>query len=216
MDITQKNIINKLPLIAILRGIRPEECIDIGCELFKVGFRIIEIPLNSPEAFKSIEKLALKLKNGAIIGAGTILNMKQLKILSDAGGQLAVMPHTDLKIVEMAKKLNLICFPGVASPTEAISALDAGADGLKIFPAEMIIPKVLKSWKAILPKNTMLFPVGGIEPESIAPYVLAGATGFGIGSALYKPGKNVLEVVKKGRAFIKSWEKIKFSLNESK
>ena len=114
----------------------------------------------------------------------------------------------------MAKKLNLICFPGVASPTEALSAIEAGADGLKIFPAEMITPKILKSWKVILPENTMLFPVGGIEPESIESYVLAGATGFGIGSALYKPGKSVLEIVKIGRQFIKNWEKIKFSLNE--
>jgi 2-dehydro-3-deoxyphosphogalactonate aldolase len=214
MEKIQKNLIKKLPLIAILRGIRPEECLEIGCKLFDVGFRIIEIPLNSPEAFKSIEKLALKLKEEAIIGAGTIFNIKQLQLLSDAGGQLAVMPHIDLKIVAMAKKLNLICFPGVASPTEALSAIEAGADGLKIFPAEMITPKILKSWKVILPENTMLFPVGGIEPESIESYVLAGATGFGIGSALYKPGKSVLEIVKIGRQFIKNWEKIKFSLNE--
>ena len=108
----------------------------------------------------------------------------------------------------MAKKLNIICFPGVSTPTEALSALQAGADGLKIFPAEMITPKILKSWKVILPENTMLFPVGGIKPDSIESYVLAGATGFGIGSALYHPGKSVLEIVNAGKAFKKSWDKL--------
>tara|TARA_B100000586_G_scaffold184134_1_gene135147 strand:- start:248 stop:883 length:636 start_codon:yes stop_codon:yes gene_type:complete len=210
MDNVQKSLIKRLPLIAILRGVRPEECLEIGYELFNVGFRIIEIPLNSPEAFKSIKKLVLKLKEEVIIGAGTIFNIKQLQTLSDAGGKLAVMPHIDIKIIEMAKKLNLICFPGVSTPTEALSALEAGADGLKIFPAEMITPKILKSWKVILPENTMLFPVGGIEPDSIETYVLAGATGFGIGSALYHPGKSVLEVVKAGKAFKKSWEKLNY------
>ena len=118
------------------------------------------------------------------------------------------MPHVDIKIIEMAKKLNIFCLPGVATPTEALTALKAGADGLKIFPAEMITPKILKSWKAILPENAMLFPVGGIQPDSLESYFLAGATGFGIGSALYHPGKSLLEIVKDGKAFIKSWDKL--------
>ena len=208
MDIVDKSLIKKLPLIAILRGVRPEECLEIGYELFNIGFRIIEVPLNSPEAFKSIEKLVLKLKEEVIIGAGTIFNIKQLQALFDAGGKLAVMPHVDIKIIELAKKLDIICFPGVSTPTEALSALNAGADGLKIFPAEMITPKILKSWKVILPDNTMLFPVGGIKPESLESYFLAGATGFGIGSALYHPGKSVLEIVKTGKAFKKVWDKL--------
>ena len=208
MDKGHKSLIKKLPLIAILRGVKPDECLEIGYELFNVGFRIIEIPLNSPEAFKSIKKLVKKLNEEVIIGAGTILNIRQLQTLFDAGGKLAVMPHVDTKIIEMAKKLNIICFPGVSTPTEALCALKAGADGLKIFPAEMITPKILKSWKAILPENTFLFPVGGIQPDSIESYVLAGATGFGIGSALYYPGKSVLEVVKSGKAFKQSWDKL--------
>ena len=116
--------------------------------------------------------------------------------------------YDNQKVIELAKKLDIICFPGVSTPTEALSALNAGADGLKIFPAEMITPKILKSWKVILPDNTMLFPVGGIKPESLESYFLAGATGFGIGSALYHPGKSVLEIVKTGKAFKKVWDKL--------
>ena len=214
MDKMQIRFLKSLPLIAILRGIRPEECIDIGCELFEIGFRIIEIPLNSPDAFKSIEKLVLKLKDKALIGAGTITNIKQLQLLSDVGGKLAVMPHTDLKIIRKAKMLNFVCFPGVASPSEALAALNSGADGLKVFPAELITPKVLKSWKAILPEKTMLFPVGGIIPESMESYILAGATGFGLGSALYLPGQSVLDVGLMGKIFIKNWKLLKLSMNQ--
>lgn len=214
MDKIQIRFLKSLPLIAILRGIRPEECIDIGCELFEIGFRIIEIPLNSPDAFKSIEKLVLKLKDKALIGGGTITNIKQLQLLSDVGGKLAVMPHTDLKIIRKAKMLNFVCFPGVASPSEALAALNSGADGLKVFPAELITPKVLKSWKAILPEKTMLFPVGGIIPESMESYILAGATGFGLGSALYRPGQSVLDVGLMGKIFIKNWKLLKLSMNQ--
>jgi 2-dehydro-3-deoxyphosphogalactonate aldolase len=214
MDKIQIRFLKSLPLIAILRGIRPEECIDIGCELFEIGFRIIEIPLNSPDAFKSIEKLVLKLKDKALIGAGTITNIKQLQLLSDVGGKLAVMPHTDLKLIRKAKILNFVCFPGVASPSEALAALNSGADGLKVFPAELITPKVLKSWKAILPEKTMLFPVGGIIPESMESYILAGATGFGLGSALYRPGQSVLDVGLMGKIFIKNWKLLNLSMNQ--
>jgi 2-dehydro-3-deoxyphosphogalactonate aldolase len=214
MDKIQIRFLKSLPLIAILRGIRPEECIDIGCELFEIGFRIIEIPLNSPDAFKSIEKLVLKLKDKALIGGGTITNIKQLQLLSDVGGKLAVMPHTDLKLIRKAKTLNFVCFPGVASPSEALAALNSGADGLKVFPAELITPKVLKSWKAILPEKTMLFPVGGIIPESMESYILAGATGFGLGSALYRPGQSVLDVGLMGKIFIKNWKLLNLSMNQ--
>jgi 2-dehydro-3-deoxyphosphogalactonate aldolase len=214
MDKMQIRFLKILPLIAILRGIRPEESIDIGCELFEIGFRIIEIPLNSPDAFKSIEKLVLKLKDKALIGAGTITNIKQLQLLSDVGGKLAVMPHTDLKLIRKAKTLNFVCFPGVASPSEALAALNSGADGLKVFPAELITPKVLKSWKAILPEKTMLFPVGGIIPESMESYILAGATGFGLGSALYRPGQSVLDVGLMGKIFIKNWKLLNLSMNQ--
>ena len=214
MDKMQIRFLKSLPLIAILRGIRPEESIDIGCELFEIGFRIIEIPLNSPDAFKSIEKLVLKLKDKALIGGGTITNIKQLQLLSDVGGKLAVMPHTDLKLIRKAKTLNFVCFPGVASPSEALAALNSGADGLKVFPAELITPKVLKSWKAILPEKTMLFPVGGIIPESMESYILAGATGFGLGSALYRPGQSVLDVGLMGKIFIKNWKLLNLSMNQ--
>ena len=209
------NVLNKwleeLPLIAILRGIHPDECLEIGQGLFQIGFRLIEIPLNSPEPFKSIRKLSLKLKGSAIVGAGTILQKNQLELLSDSGGQLAVMPHTDLELIRKAKTLNLLCIPGVSTPTEALAALNAGADALKVFPSEMIVPKVLKAWKAILPKETLLIPVGGILPNSMESYIFAGANGFGLGSALYRPGLVVEDVLANAEDFLKCLKNLKLS-----
>ena len=207
--------LNGLPLIAILRGIHPDECVDIGRNLCKIGFRLLEIPLNSPEPFKSIQKLSLNLKGKAIIGAGTILQKKQLELLRDSGGKFAVMPHVDLDLIRKAKDLDLVCIPGVSSPSEAFSALDAGADALKVFPAELIVPKVLKAWKAVLPEDIFLLPVGGILPNSMASYISAGAKGFGLGSALYKPGMDAADVLANGEAFVKSWGKIEFNYGSS-
>ena len=209
------NVLNKwleeFPLIAILRGIHPEDCLEIGQGLFQIGFRLIEIPLNSPEPFKSIQKLSLNLKGSAIVGAGTILQKNQLELLNDSGGKLAVMPHVDLELIRKAKTLNLLCIPGVSTPTEAFAALNAGADALKVFPAEMIVPKVLKAWKAILPKETLLIPVGGILPNSMESYIFAGANGFGLGSALYRPGLVVEEVLANAEDFLKCLKNLKLS-----
>ena len=209
------NVLNKwleeFPLIAILRGIHPEDCLAIGQGLFQIGFRLIEIPLNSPEPFESIQKLSLNLKGSAIVGAGTILQENQLELLSDSGGKLAVMPHVDLELIRKAKTLNLLCIPGVSTPTEALAALNAGADALKVFPAEMIVPKVLKAWKAILPKETLLIPVGGILPNSMESYIFAGANGFGLGSALYRPGLVVEDVLANAEDFLKCLKNLKLS-----
>jgi 2-dehydro-3-deoxyphosphogalactonate aldolase len=190
-----------LPLIAILRGVRPGEAVAIGQALLDAGFRAIEVPLNSPEPLESIAALAAAFGERALIGAGTVLDAAAARRIADAGGQLVVMPHADLAIIRAAKAQGLLCVPGAATPTEAFAALAAGADALKLFPAEALPPAVVKAWRAVLPKDLWLLPVGGITPERMAPYVAAGADGFGLGSALYQPGLTAAEVAAKARAF---------------
>ncbi len=192
----------ELPLIAILRGIRPEEAAAIGEVLVETGFRAIEVPLNSPRPFDSIRILATAFGNQALIGAGTVLTAADVTPVADAGGRLVVMPHGDRAIIEATKRRGLLSIPGVATPTEAFAALAAGADALKLFPGEALPPAVVKAWRAVLPKDLWLIPVGGIGSDNLAPYLAAGADGFGIGSALYKPGLDAAEVGEKARAFV--------------
>lgn len=194
-----------LPLVAILRGIRPQEAVDIGVSLVEAGFRLIEVPLNSPDPFTSIAALRQALPNEVLVGAGTVLELAQIGPLCDCGTELVVMPHADLALIRAAKAAGLICLPGIVSPTEAFAALAAGADALKIFPAELVTPAVLKSMRAVLPKGIGLLPVGGIKPESIEAYVDAGATGFGLGSALYKPGMTAEQTASTARQFVAAW-----------
>jgi 2-dehydro-3-deoxyphosphogalactonate aldolase len=177
-----------LPLIAVLRGITPDEIDAVGAALAENGFRILEVPLNSPDPFESITRLARELSEHCLLGAGTVLKVEDVARVADAGGELIVMPHGDVAIVREAKRLGLVCQPGVATTTEAFAALDAGADGLKMFPAEQLSPAVLKAWRAVLPKDTLVFPVGGIRPDNMAAYWAVGANGFGTGSNLYQPG----------------------------
>jgi 2-dehydro-3-deoxyphosphogalactonate aldolase len=177
-----------LPLVAVLRGITTAEVDAIGSALADTGFRILEVPLNSPDPFASIARLARGFATRCLIGAGTVLRVADVARVADAGGQLIVMPHGDVAIVREAKHRGLVCLPGVATTTEAFAALDAGADGLKMFPAEQLAPAVLKAWRAVLPRDTLVFPVGGIRPDNMAPYWAAGADGFGTGSNLYQPG----------------------------
>jgi 2-dehydro-3-deoxyphosphogalactonate aldolase len=190
-----------LPLIAILRGVGPDEAIAVGEALVGAGFRAIEVPLNSPEPLKSIAALASAFGERALIGAGTVLDPADVERIADAGGGLIVMPHADLAIVRTAKAQGLACVPGVATPTEAFGALAAGADALKLFPAEALPPAVVKAWRAVLPATTWLLPVGGITPERMAPYLAAAANGFGLGSALYQPGLAPAEVAARAKAF---------------
>ena len=180
--------LRRAPLIAILRGIKPEEAVSIGSVLIETKFEIIEVPLNSPVPFASIEKLARTSGEAALIGAGTVLRVEDVDAVSDAGGRLIVMPHADEAIVRRAKDKNLACIPGFATPTEAFRVITAGADALKLFPAEGSSPSVLKSMRAVLPRDLPLIPVGGIDERSFASWLAAGAAGFGIGSALYRPG----------------------------
>ncbi len=198
-----------LPLVAILRGVKPEEAVGIGEALVAEGFRLIEVPLNSPQPFASIQRLATALAGKAVIGAGTVLKPGDVDAVADAGGSLIVMPHTDVEVIRRAKELKLTAVPGFATPSEAFAALNAGADALKLFPAEANPPQVLKAMKAVLPKSVAVLPVGGIAPDSMKAYVEAGAGGFGLGSALYKPGASAAEVAARAKAFVAAWTAIK-------
>lgn len=194
-------LLSHCPLVAILRGLTPEEAVPVGEALFDAGFRIIEVPLNSPEPLRSIEALATRLP-GALVGAGTVLTPQQARDVHAAGGRLVVAPNFDGGVVREARALGMTALPGVATPTEAFAALAAGASGLKLFPAEGIPPAVVKAWRAVLPTGTVMLPVGGITPQNMGPYRAAGAQGFGIGSALYTPGIATAELAERARAFV--------------
>jgi 2-dehydro-3-deoxyphosphogalactonate aldolase len=180
--------LDPLPLIAVLRGITPEEIPTISEALIAEGFRVLEVPLNSPRPFESIRLLADACGDQCLVGAGTVLAVADVARVRDAGGKVVVMPHADTAVIREAKALGLVCVPGVSTPTEAFAALAAGADGLKMFPAEALPPGALKAWRAVLPRDALVFAVGGIRPDNMAPYWTAGATGFGTGSNLYAPG----------------------------
>lgn len=194
-----------LPLVAILRGIRPEEALKVGEALAEAGFRIIEVPLNSPGPLESIRLLAQRFGDGLLVGAGTVTSPAAAGQVVEAGGRIVVMPHGDVEVIREAKRLGAFCVPGVATPTEAFAALAAGADALKLFPAELLGPPVVKALGAVLPRGTRLLPVGGIEPASMAAYRAAGAAGFGLGSALYRPGMTAGEVAERARRFAGAW-----------
>lgn len=200
-----------LPLVAILRGIHPHEVEAIGAQLYALGFRILEVPLNSPQALDSISRLKKCLPGDALIGAGTVLSTASVQQVQDAGGELIVMPHSDVHVIKAAKQNGMVCVPGVATLTEAFAALAAGADALKLFPAELITPAVLKAMRAVLPAELRLLPVGGIRPVSMADYVRAGARGFGLGSALYAPGMHEQQVAQRGRDFVAAWTALSVS-----
>lgn len=195
----------RLPLVAILRGLTPGEARPAAAILYEAGFRLIEVPLNSPEPFESIGAIRRLLPPDALVGAGTVLAAADVGRLADLGAELVVMPHADAVVISAAARAGLLCTPGIATPTEAFAALAAGAAALKIFPAEMVGPPVVKAMRAVLPRGTRLLPVGGITPESMAPFAEAGAAGFGLGSALYKPGMDVDELATRARGFAEAW-----------
>jgi 2-dehydro-3-deoxyphosphogalactonate aldolase len=193
------------PLVAILRGVTPDEADSIAAVIVEAGFGAIEVPLNSPDPFASIELIARLFGDRVLVGAGTVLEPSQVDEVAAAGARLVVAPNADAAVIGHAAKLGLVAVPGVATMTEAFAALKAGAAGLKLFPGEALGPDVVKAWRAVLPKETQLYPVGGVTPERMAPYRRAGASGFGIGSALYKPGASVDEVRRSAAMFVKAW-----------
>lgn len=194
-----------LPFFAVLRGLPPDDALALGEVLHEVGFRILEVPLNSPDPLVSIRRLAGRFADRALIGAGTVVRTAEVDAVRLAGGRIVVMPHTDPTVIRHAVTEGLVVVPGAATPSECFSALAAGAHGLKLFPAELVSPSAVRAVRAVLPKDVLLFPVGGITPEKLRAYREAGADGFGLGSALYRAGASVAEVSARARAFAQAW-----------
>ncbi len=197
-----------LPLVAILRGLTPAEAPAIGHALVDAGFGLLEVPLNSPDPLQSIRLLAQQHPQ-ALVGAGTVLRVQDVQAVHAAGGRLVVSPNCNPDVIRAAVALDMVCLPGIATPTEAFMALEAGAHALKLFPAEAASPAVVKALLAVLPAGTGMLPVGGISPQNMGPWHAAGAQGFGIGSALYKPGKTAQAVGVDAHAFVAAWRALK-------
>ncbi len=190
------------PLVAILRGVRPDEVEDIGAALIGAGVRIIEVPLNSPEPLGSIARLARRFGEDALIGAGTVLTPADVTRVGEAGGRLIVSPGTDPQVIAATVDAGIVSAPGYFTPSEAFAAIRAGAHALKLFPAEAAPPAVVKAHVAVLPKGIPLIIVGGITPDKMAAYRAAGAHGFGLGGAIYQPGMTPEDVTARARAFV--------------
>jgi 2-dehydro-3-deoxyphosphogalactonate aldolase len=193
------------PLVAILRGLAPGEAEAAGAALFGAGLRLLEVPLNRPGALESIAILASMAPPGAIVGGGTMLSVADVDAVHAAGGRLLVAPNCNVAVIARGAALGMLCAPGVATPTEAFAALDAGAHALKIFPAEMVGYAGLKAFKTVLPAGTALWPVGGVAPDTIGAWVAAGATGAGVGSQLYTPGIDAVQLGLRAAQFVTAW-----------
>jgi 2-dehydro-3-deoxyphosphogalactonate aldolase len=202
-----KDLLGRAPFTAILRGLAPEEAIAVGEALVSAGMTILEVPLNSPRPLESIRLLAERFGDRCLIGAGTVMTPQQVRDIGAVGGRLIVMPHGDPDVIGAAKGAGMVCMPGVVTPTEGFAALRAGADALKLFPAELVGPSVLKALRAVFPKETIFLPVGGITPDNLAEFVRAGASGFGLGSGLYAPGRDAAEVGRRAKAYLAAWER---------
>lgn len=205
MTLTYKMAFEICPLVAILRGVAPDEVEEVGEALVAAGIRIIEVPLNSPDPFASIAILAKVLRDRAIVGAGTVLRVSDVEATQRAGGALIVSPHTDPLLIAKCVEMGLAVLPGVSTASEAMAALAAGATGLKLFPAETSSPAWIKAIRAVAPPATAILPVGGIEPAHIAQWRDAGASGFGLGSGLYRPGMTDSQVGERARAYVAAW-----------
>lgn len=195
----------RLPLVAILRGLRPDEALPVADALLDAGFTLIEVPLNSPDPFDSIARLVTHCGDRALVGAGTVLDTDSVSRLADVGGRLSISPNTDPAVIGAAVAAGMTAMPGYFTPSEAFSAVAAGAAALKLFPAEAASPNVLKAQSAVLPKHVPVLAVGGINPENMSPWRAAGAAGFGLGSALFKPGMTPAEVGDAAKRFVTAW-----------
>jgi 2-dehydro-3-deoxyphosphogalactonate aldolase len=194
--------LDQCPLIAIVRGITPGDAEAVGDAVQEGGIRIVEVPLNSPDPLKSIEKLAKRFGDSMLVGAGTVLTMEEVGKVRDAGGRIVVSPDTNLEVIAAAAEAGLVSSPGYFTPSEAFAAIRAGAHSLKLFPAEGASPAVLKAQLAVLPRDIPVLAVGGIKPDNMRPWLDAGAAGFGLGSGLYKPGQSAAETLDKARAYV--------------
>ena len=203
---TLRPFLSPLPLVAVLRGISPPEIDGVADALTFAGFRVLEVTLNSPRPFESIRALSARVGASSLVGAGTVIDPADVARVKDAGGKLIVMPHADVAVIREAKRQGLVCIPGVATATEAFAALAAGADALKMFPAEALPPAALRAWRAVLPRDALVFAVGGIRPDNMGPYWEAGADGFGTGSNLYKPGTSAEAVREAAKAYARGIE----------
>ncbi len=186
--------LDPMPIVAILRGITPDKSTEVVDCLFDAGIQIVEVPLNSPNALDSIGLISEKYGNRMLVGAGTVLKTSSVREVADVGGQLIVSPCMNHDVINTCVDLDMVSLPGVATPTEAFAALDAGASGLKAFPGEMLSPATIKSWRTVLPQDAKVLPVGGIDSSNMEKYWAAGANGFGIGGALYRQGKSIEDI----------------------
>ena len=198
----------RMPLVAILRGLEPAQALSVGQALYTAGFRTLEVPLNRPGALECIALLAQALPADALVGGGTMLSLADVDAVHAAGGRLMVSPNCNVQVIAHAAALGMLCAPGVVTPSEAFAALEAGAHALKLFPSEMVGHSGLKALKSVLPGGTDYWPVGGITPDSMAAWVKAGATGFGIGSQLYAPGTTADDVLVRALAFAAAWRAV--------
>ncbi len=202
---SRDHLIGEPPLIAILRGITPEEAISVGEVLVAAGFRSMEVPLNSPRAFESIALLQQTFGSEVLVGAGTVLTPADVDAVAAAGGKIIVSPDTRPDVIRATKRRGLLSLPAFLTPGEAFAAIEAGADGLKLFPAEVAGPALLKAVRTVLPVGTSIFPSGGVSEPNLRDWMLAGAAGFGLGSNLYTPGRSPTEVAERARSLIRTW-----------
>lgn len=204
--------LSRCPLVAILRGITPDECLPVARALIDAGFSIIEVPLTSPDALTSIRLISQEFGQQALIGAGTVINCEQVRDVQKAGGQLIFSPNCDVAVVRLSKSLGLVSMPGCVTPSEAFDAIHAGADAIKFFPAEMIPPSAIKAMKVVLPSSIPCIAVGGINTSNMTDYLASGAAGFGIGSSLYKTGKSVAAVADSANEILTAFQQAKAEL----
>jgi 2-dehydro-3-deoxyphosphogalactonate aldolase len=200
-DLLQRRLA-ECPLVAIIRGVTPEEVVAVGEAIHSAGIRIIEVPMNSPEPLESIRRLAASMGDRALVGAGTVLDPSDVTRVQQAGGRLIVSPNTNRAVIEAAAQAGMVSSPGFFTPSEGFEALAAGATALKLFPAEAVTPAYVKAQRAVLPKDVPLLVVGGVKPDSMRPWLEAGANGFGLGSGVYKPGQSPAEVGAQARAYV--------------
>ena len=194
-------------IIAILRGVTPSEVEPVSQALFDAGVRIVEVPLNSPDPFTSILRISKSFEGKMVVGAGTVLSVQDVNLLKEHGGQISVSPDCNTEAIARALALGMEPLPGVFTPTEAFAAIRAGAKHLKLFPAEAASPQTIKAWKAVLSAQVKIYAVGGVTPENMKEWLTAGASGFGIGSSLYKPGMTLAQVSESAHRLVAAWNK---------